>query len=144
MVLDEIVPGYRSYKQRNKAFLILESVYHHFKDIEERDRAIQTVKNAQNDEQRWHYATWQMKVNLIYDMRHEESFWIGDYSTEERGEAVLDVLETVRHGEEFDKISKGLTAPKRGLGRKSVFIENLINDNQIQRWDLLKAKYGTL
>ncbi len=135
------MPGYSSFKQYNLAFLILKDTYHYFDRIEEKEKAIKAVINAQNDPMRWRYATWQMKVNLIYDMRHEERGF-GGYSLEERGQAVLDVLESARHGEEFGKIINGLVSPERYFHRDKVEIKKILTKNQLSDWFTLQHLRG--
>ncbi len=134
--LDELIPGYSSYKQYNMAFIVLRESYHFFKEVEQKNKAIYTVLEAKNDRKRWNYATWQMKVNLLYDMRDGLTDWIDDYSDEERGEAVLTVLETARHGEEFRKIVRELKTPSN-TSRESVKIEETFTKNQLLSYNNL-------
>ncbi|PCH67242.1 MAG: hypothetical protein COC06_11610, partial [Bacteroidales bacterium] len=66
----------------------------HYKKLGAKNKALATVLSAKNDKLRWNYATWQMKMNLIYDMRKGLNDWLDDFTDEERGDAVLTVLES--------------------------------------------------
>ena len=92
--LDELIPGYTSYKQYDMGFIILKKTYYHYKKLGAKNKALATVLSAKNDKLRWNYATWQMKMNLIYDMRKGLNDWLDDFTDEERGDAVLTVLES--------------------------------------------------
>ncbi len=140
--LDELIPGYSSYKQYNMAFIVLRESYHFFKEVEQKNKAIYTVLEAKNDRKRWNYATWQMKVNLIYDMRDGLTDWIDDYSDEERGEAVLTVLETARHGEEFTKVINSLTMPEEDVARSIVKVDSMLSKNQLIQYNRLKINFN--
>ncbi|GAF03217.1 hypothetical protein [Saccharicrinis fermentans] len=91
---------------------------------------------AKNDKARWNYATWQMKVNLIYDMRKGISDYVDDYSDEQRGEAVLTVLKSARNKDEFRKIIKGLKTPQ--IGMDSINITDLMTKEQILKYEAIK------
>ena len=106
----------------------------------EKEAAIALVEEAQQNKIRWNYATWQMKVNLIYDMRNGLNDWVDDFTDEERGDAVLTVLDSARNKEEFKKIIKGLENIDRSSIRDRVLIAELIGkEQQQQRWNLLKV-----
>ncbi len=102
--------------------------------------AINAVETAQR-ENRWLYATWQMKVNLIYDMRMGDS-GLGGLTEERKEDAVITVLESARNDWEFDKIVKNLKEPKLGSGRESVSIENLLDFGQETRYKQLLIKFN--
>ncbi len=140
--LDEIVPGYSSFKQYSMTFLVLKQTFHFFEEIEHKNRAIIAVQQAKNDPLRWHYATWQMKVNLIYDMRSGFSDNFDSYTNEERGEAVLAVLETARYNEEFYKIMSGLYNHNGNMDREKVKVEDLLIREQNDELKLLKVKFN--
>lgn len=70
-----------------------------------------------------------MKVNLIYDMRSGITDLVDDYTYEQRGEAVLTVLKSARHAEEFKKIVEGLGKP--GIrGREIVNVYDILTSEQ--------------
>lgn len=87
------------------------------KEADLKARAIKTVEDAEKspNKSRWDYATWQMKVNLIYDMRYGGSgdgisgglekltggLWDAEKSKEN---AVVAVLSSSRSDGEFRKI----------------------------------------
>lgn len=127
-------------------FIVLKESYYilkewnHNADIKE--AAIQMVERAQKRPNGWQHATWQMKVNLIYDMRHGGSGIIG--LTEERKEkAVLAVLGSARHNEEFAKIIKELYKPSASSGRKQVKITDLLDGYEETRdYNMLKKKFN--
>jgi len=127
-------------------FIVLKESYYilkewnHNADIKE--AAIQMVERAQNRTNGWQHATWQMKVNLIYDMRHGGSGIIG--LTEERKEkAVLSVLGSARHDEEFAKIVKGLKYPDEKTKRGKVEITDLLDGFEETRdYMMLKRKFN--
>lgn len=131
--LDELIPGYTSYKQYNKAFIILKDAYRKFKELQAKNKAIAIVLEAKGDDERWNYATWQLKVNLIYDMRKGRTDLIDDFNNKERGDAVLTVLDSARHAQEFDKIIRELKTPE-GTLREPVFIEDLITEDQNNKY----------
>ena len=83
-----------------------------------------------------------MKVNLIYDMRNGLNDWVDDFTDEERGDAVLTVLDSARNKEEFGKIVKGIEDPEREFNRDDVFIRELLVSGQISDWELLKLNYN--
>lgn len=139
--LDEILPGYSSFKQYSKAFIILRDSYNYFKNVDDKEKAIQAVVNAQNDKMRWRYATWQMKVNLIYDMRIDETGWVEGFSDKHRCDAVIAVLDSARHDEEFAKIVDRLETPGREVRRESVVIDDLLDFSHKIRYEELKGSH---
>ena len=139
--LDELIPGYTSYKQYDMSFIVLKASYTHYKELKAKNKAIATVLSAKDDKLRWNYATWQMKVNLIYDMRNGLNDWVDDFTDEERGDAVLTVLDSARNKEEFEKIVKGLKVLDEGINRVVVKIEDLIRNNQKSRYNEIKIRY---
>ena len=106
----------------------------------EKEAAIALVEEAQQNKIRWNYATWQMKVNLIYDMRNGLNDWVDDFTDEERGDAVLTVLDSARNKEELKKIMKGLKDPLI-VSRDKVYIEDF-ESLDINRYRLIKAKFN--
>ena len=52
------------------------------------------VEKVQQNKNSWNYATWQMKIDLIYDMRHDGSGAFGGFSEEDKEDAVIVVLES--------------------------------------------------
>ncbi len=83
-----------------------------------------------------------MKVNLIYDMRSGFSDNFDSYTNEERGEAVLAVLESSRHATEQNKIIAGLETKNREIQREIVKINDLLVGNQLNQWNILKISFG--
>ncbi len=81
-----------------------------------------------------------MKVNLIYDMRSGFSDNFDSYTNEERGEAVLAVLESSRHTAEFKKIIKGLEEPS-STRISSVYVDDLITEEQQIKYNVIKQKF---
>ena len=140
--LDEILPGYSSYKQNSMAFIITKAAYRKYKELKAKNKAIYTVLDAKNDRTRWNYATWQMKVNLIYDMRSDITDLVDAYTDEQRGEAVLAVLKSARHAEEFKKIVKGLEKPEETVGRDRVILKELLTTGQSSEFDELKRRFN--
>jgi len=83
-----------------------------------------------------------MKVNLIYDIRHEDESWFDKFSKEDRGQAVLDVLESARHKDELGKIINGLKRPEETIQRIRVDIEKLLTNKQKFEFNNLKTKFN--
>nr|WP_320117745.1 hypothetical protein [uncultured Marinifilum sp.] len=139
---DENVPGYSSFKQYSLAFLVLKSTYYSLKqrneNLSEKEAAIALVEKAEQNKTSWNYATWQMKVDLIYDMRHDGSGMFGGLSEERKEDAVIAVLESCRNSQEFKKIEERLKTPKQGTGREAVFIDDLVDFSQQDRLDYLR------
>ena len=140
--LDELIPGYTSYKQYNMGFIVLKATYIHYKGLKAKNKAIATVLDAKNDQSRWNYATWQMKVNLIYDMRNGLNDWVDDYTDKQRGDAVLTVLKSSRNKEEFRKIMVGLKEPKKSLNRDEVEVREMLNSLQKLDYEQLKLVFN--
>ena len=92
------------------------------------------VEEAQQNKIRWNYATWQMKVNLIYDMRHDGSGMFGGLSEED---AVIAVLESSRNKVEFWKIVKGLEKANR-VERVNIKLDDLVDFSQQSKLDYLR------
>ncbi|MDE5419385.1 hypothetical protein L3049_15420 [Labilibaculum sp. DW002] len=138
---DENVPGYSSFKQYNLAFLVLKSTYYSLKqrneNLSEKEAAIALVEKAQQNKISWNYATWQMKIDLIYDMRHDGSGILGGLSEEDKEDAVIAVLESSRNKEEFKKILKGLVDPKNE-DREPLLIDDLVDFSQQDRLNYLR------
>ena len=97
------------------------------------------VEEAQQNKIRWNYATWQMKVNLIYDMRHDGSGMFGGLSEEDKEDAVIAVLESSRNKVEFKKIEQNLKLPKKETGREKVLIDDLVDFSQQNRLEYLRT-----
>ncbi|MBD3346349.1 MAG: OmpA family protein [Chitinivibrionales bacterium] len=140
---DKFIPGYSGFKQFNSNFLILRSTYNYLKRVNtedaEKENAIRAVKESQANN-RWHYATWQMKQNLIYEMRHGGA-GLGGFSEEDKEDAVITVLKSCRHDMEFEKIVQGLKMGDSKNGREKVDISNLLDFKQQKEFDDLKIKY---
>ncbi|MGQ1911722.1 hypothetical protein ACT3CE_18325 [Marinifilum sp. RC60d5] len=140
--LDELIPGYTSYKQYNMGFIILKATYTHYKGLKAKNKAIATVLSAKNDQSRWNYATWQMKVNLIYDMRNGLNDWVDDFSDKERGDAVLTVLKSARNKVEFIKIITGIENPTLS-DRDKVDIRGMLTyGQQLEEYNVLEIRYN--
>ncbi len=141
---DEIVPGYTGFKQFNANFLLLKSTYHYLKqrnrEWDLKSAAIDAVETAER-EGRWQYATWQMKVNLIYNMRFGGA-GIGGFSEERKEDAVIAVLRSARHADEFKKIVDSLARPDRKTNRETVDINELLDFEQQQQYEKLKTING--
>lgn len=143
-MLDDFVPGYSGFKQYNAQFLILKSTYNFLKQVNQnydlKTRAIHVVEAAVKDKlnDRWKYATWQMKVNLIYDMRIGGS-GIGGFTEERKEDAIIAVLESARNDGEFGKIVKKLEKPEN---RESVDINQLLDFKQQARFNELKKEHN--
>ncbi len=82
-----------------------------------------------------------MKVNLIYDMRSGFSDKFDSYTNEERGEAVLAVLESSRHATEFNKMIKGLKEGDIIQAREVVSIPDLLTNSQKSIYETLKLRF---
>ncbi len=140
---DRYIPGYSGFKQFNANFLLLRSTYNflreHNKNYDLKSAAIDRVETAER-EGRWKYATWQMKVNLIYDMRYGGA-GIGGFSEEKKENAVIAVLRSARHAEEFAKIVKSLQEPDDTVPREPVYLDELLDFEQQQQFDQLKRKF---
>ncbi len=140
--MDKYLPGYSSFKQYNIGFIILKSTYYYLqqinKELGEKEAAINVVEKAQQEPVRWNYATWQMKVNLIYDMRHGGSGWLGGFSQERKEDAIIAVLESSRSKTEFWKIVKGLEDVKEISGREVVILDEVLDFSQQDRLDYLR------
>ena len=83
-----------------------------------------------------------MKVNLIYDMRHQDESWFDKFSKDDRGKAVLAVLNSSRHATEFAKIIDGLETIEANTLRDFVYIRRLLIGSQISEFERLKIKYN--
>jgi len=133
---DDLIPGYSGFKNFNASFLLLKSTYHFLKqknkNYDLKAAAIDAVETAEA-ESRWQYATWQVKVNLIYDMRIGGA-GIGGFSEERKEDAIITVLRSARHSEEFWKILKGLKS-------RSVEIDSLLDFEQQNVFNNLKKKH---
>ena len=140
---DELVPGYSGFKQFNKNFLLLKTTYNFLKqkniNYDLKSAAIEAVETAER-EKRWHYATWQVKMNLIYDMRFGGS-GIGGLSEERKEDAVIAVLRSARHDGEFAKIVDELKDPPPETGLKEVYINSLLDFKQQGELEQLIKKY---
>ncbi len=79
-----------------------------------------------------------MKVNLIYDMRHGGSGWLGGFSQERKEDAIIAVLESSRSKTEFWKIVKGLEDVKEISGREVVILDEVLDFSQQDRLDYLR------
>lgn len=88
---------------------------------------------------RWTYATWQMKVNLIYDMRHDGSGWLGGLTEEDKEDAVIAVLESSRNSVEFKKIEQKLKLPDSESRREKVILDDLVDFSQQDRLEYLRT-----
>jgi hypothetical protein len=139
---DEYIPGYSGFKQFNANFLLLRSTYHflreHNRNYDLKSAAIDRVEAAER-EGRWKYATWQMKVNLIYNMRYGGA-GVGGFSEERKEDAVIAVLRNARHPAEFATIVDHLQDPTK-TGRDPVNINDLLDFSQKQEFERLKAMY---
>ncbi|MBD3344454.1 MAG: hypothetical protein GF401_05275 [Chitinivibrionales bacterium] len=62
--------------------------------METESSCIDAVETAEA-EGRWQYCTWQVKVNLIYDMRFGGA-GIGGFTEERKEDAVIAVLRSAR------------------------------------------------
>ena len=82
-----------------------------------------------------------MKVNLIYDMRHDDSGMFGGLSEEDKEDAVIAVLESSRNSVEFKKIVDGVENPKKPF-REKVLVDDLLDFSQQDRFNQLKIKFN--
>ena len=139
---DEYIPGYSGFKQYNATFLILKSTYYYLKQENMNEdiklAAIERVEKAQK-ENLWKYATRQMKLILIYDLRHGGA-GIGGLTEERKEDAVITVLSSCRHGYEFDKIIYKLKNPEI-MDRESVLIKDLLDFKQYDKFLDLQKRY---
>ena len=108
----------------------------------EKEAAIALVEEAQQNKIRWNYATWQMKVNLIYDMRNGLNDWVDDFTDEERGDAVLTVLGSARNEKEFGKVMYTLKKSEKDLGIEPVNVAELLIDKQHDTLMEIKTKFN--
>ena len=103
-----------------------------------KEAAIALVEKAQQNKNSWNYATWQMKIDLIYDMRHDGSGAFGGFSEEDKEDAVIAVLESSRSKEEFWKIMKGLEEPDEDIGREMILLDDLVDFSQQDKLNNLR------
>ncbi|MBD3418802.1 MAG: hypothetical protein GF398_01670 [Chitinivibrionales bacterium] len=96
---------------------------------------------ASKTKERWQYATWQVKVNLIYDMRFGGA-GIGGFSEERKEDAVITILRRARHDEEFRKIVRGIEKPDVRSGRDEIKIDEILDFNQQEQFDKLKNQFN--
>ena len=80
-----------------------------------------------------------MKVNLIYDMRFGGS-GLGGFTEERKEDAVITVLKSARHGDEFKTIVRELEKPTTP-GRQKVIIDELLDFSQQTEYNDLKQRY---
>ena len=83
-----------------------------------------------------------MKVNLIYDMRKGLNDWLDDFTDEERGDAVLTVLDSARNKEEYWKIEEGLKSPEESFNRDKVNVREMLTELQKVDYENLKLKFN--
>ena len=79
-----------------------------------------------------------MKIDLIYDMRHDGSGAFGGFSEEDKEDAVIAVLESSRSKEEFWKIMKGLEEPDEDIGREMILLDDLVDFSQQDKLNNLR------
>jgi hypothetical protein len=107
---DEYIPGYSGYKRNNSAFWLLKETYYSLQRSNAktmvRNTAIKMVKEATRGN-RWRYATWQIKANLIADMCSGSGGWI-EFAEEDKEDAIIQVVRTFRHLNEANKIEASL------------------------------------
>ena len=82
-----------------------------------------------------------MKVNLIYDMRHDGSGILGGLSEEDKEDAVIAVLESSRNREGFWKIVDGVEKAKDPF-REKVLIDDLLDFSQQEKYNELKLRFS--
>lgn len=105
-----------------------------------RENAIDFVNNIEKESKRsgvdrWQYATWKIKSNLIHEMCTGWS-GIGGFSDENKENAIMTVLNSCRHDYEFDKI---LTNLKDGF---NINIDSELDFSQQGQFNALKAKFN--
>lgn len=145
---DKYIPGYSGFKSFNASFLLLKSTYHFLKQKNRnhdlKSAAIDAVEAAETErregrEGRWQHCTWQLKVNLIYDMRFGGA-GIGGFTEERKEDAVIAVLRSARHSREFEKIVKGLEDADE-VGRR-IRIRDLLDFSQEDKLNELERKFN--
>ncbi len=141
---DKYIPGYSGFKQFHATFLLLKSTYQILRQINSnRDIKQATIAAVEKAEKEglWKYATWQMKVNLIYDMRFGGS-GLGGLSEERKEDAVIAILKSSRSNYEFKKVVDNLIEPPPSSGRDALDINKLLDFSQQGEYDKLKQKHN--
>jgi hypothetical protein len=127
---DKYIPGYSGFKKNNSAFWLLKEAYYGLKRSNNkmivRDVAIKAVREATMNN-RWCYATWQIKANLISDMCIGSAGW----TQGEKEDAIIEVVHTLRHAEELKKIEKYLTPLNKS-------IEAELDGSQLEKFQIKK------
>ncbi|HQF54831.1 MAG TPA: hypothetical protein PK208_06925, partial [Fibrobacteria bacterium] len=135
--LDHAIPGYSGYKKFQAPFLLLKGARTWAQSLSTemtaKERAIYTVENA-NKNHLWLYATWKTKANLIFEMKLGGAGLLG-FGEERKEEAIISVLNTIRHRDEFKKIQDSL----QGRG---VTIDSLVDGAEQDRLDAIRRKFG--
>ena len=103
---DQYIPGYSGYKNNFAGFWLLKTTYQFMSQVNKeesiKDNAIAQTLAIENN-QRWKYATWQIKVNLISDMTQGMSL-LSKYSETDKQQAMLSAFRSARNSTEFKKI----------------------------------------
>jgi hypothetical protein len=130
--LEHYIPGYSGYRNNNAAFWLLKKTYHILKQVNTaehiKDNAItQTIEI--NKGNRWQYATWQIKVNLISDMTQGMSI-MSKYSDSDRQNSMFSIFSSARNSAEFRKIYMCIANA-----------DTLFSDSRKNDFEQLKSKF---
>lgn len=132
---DEYIPGYSGFKRNNSAFWLLKEAYYSLQRSNSqtmvRNAAIKMVQEATRDN-RWRYATWQLKTNLIADMCTGSGGWI-EFAEEDKEDAIIQVVRTFRHLDEANKI-------EAGLSRRNKNISNELDGSQLAEYQTIRSR----
>jgi hypothetical protein len=132
---DDYIPGYSGFKKSNSAFWLLKEAYYSLQRSNAksmlRNAAIKMVNEATRDN-RWRYATWQIKSNLIADMCTGSGGWI-EFAEEDKENAIIQVVRTFRHLNEANKI-------EIGLSHRGKIIANELDGPQLSEYQTIRSR----
>lgn len=132
---DRYVPGYTIAKQFSPAFWVTKETYHLLKgynqELERGAAAIKTVGKIRD----WKYVTREYKHNMLVDLCQSGTGWLGPFSGEDKEDAIIKIMDSIRDKAEYDWIMGGL------VRREKINLNDHVDFSQQSKLDSINAKF---
>ena len=132
---DRYIPGYTTFKKYHPVFLLTKESYYLLKEynqnLERGAAAINTVGKIKD----WKYVTREVKHNMLVDLCQSGTGWLGPFSGEDKEDAIVKIMNTIRDKAEYAWIIKGLKDQR-------ISLDSYVDFSQKNQLDKIHAKYS--
>ncbi|MEK7393959.1 MAG: hypothetical protein AAB214_15470, partial [Fibrobacterota bacterium] len=110
-----------------ESYNLLKSINH---ELERGAAAINTVSKIKD----WKYVTRENKHNLLVDICQSGTGWMGPFSGEDKEDAIIKIMNTVRDKAEYDWIIDG-------LDKRHIDLNGHVDFSQQDKLDAINARF---